>query len=289
MPIQQGNAAGLHALQIFTVNNSGIALGQLDPTATPTPDTTSSAYLVRGATSSAFSPRTPTVVDFRDGDTFKGQMSFGGGDLQPFDISLDQSHPSLFAMVNNSSVDSTTNSVWRIFGANPNEEDLPTVGMILTQKYQSRESGSDGVNYYLNTIIPRAEIRVNPGGAEFQARSEWSLNVTPTMASKLPNGVAFGSNQGFEGNQTDAIYIVSKKPIALTTYIADGIETTFVAGYRPSYSTVTLAAAENFFAVNGTATALSSISTTTAVATMAAAGSSGDVNVLMYETSFTAV
>jgi hypothetical protein len=77
--------------------------------------------------------------------------------------------------------------------------------------------------------------------------------------------------------------------VALTTYVANGSATTFTPQYLPATSVITLNANNNMFTVDGTATALTSISTSTGLATMAAAGSSGDVNVLVYETNFVPV
>jgi hypothetical protein len=287
--IKKGAIAGFPYAQVWRVDDDGYAQGQLTTPDSPGTDVTTSAYLLRDVKTAGFSLPANVKIDFTGGDKYLGSFMFGIASVDAFDFTTAYLDANVVALVTDSSVDQTTNADWSVFGNNEMNPTLPQCGVMLQTNFQSKESGTAGLNYWLNVIIPICQISPKPPQLAFQSEAPTTYTVQPSVATKWPNGDAFDSNQGFENNECVAYYIVTNNPLAITTYNADGIETTFTAGYRPISTVVTVNDTPNHFAVNGTPTALSSIVTTTGVATMSAAGSSADRNVLMYETQFVAI
>lgn len=285
--VKKGNPAGFEAVQFYTLNSSNIAIGQASGSLANA--ATSSSIKIGGGVSSNFAPREPTVIEFEESDGFAGKMSFGGGDMQPFDVEVIEVDATLLAMINSSNVDETTNTSWDIFSANPKNQNLPSIGIILSQKFQSRETATTGLTKYLNYIIPICDVRTLAGGLAFQAKTNWQFRVTPTMGTKFPWGEAFSSTQGWTDNETDMFMITSEDPLALTAFTGDGAEATFITAYLPTSAVITVNASPNFYAEDGTAEALTSISVTTGVATPDAAPGAGVSSVLLYETDFVPV
>jgi hypothetical protein len=287
--IKKGAIAGFPFAQVWRVDNDGYAQGQLTTPDSPGTDVTTHAYLMRDVKTAGFALPQNVKVDFTGGDKYLGSFMFGIASIDAFDLAAAYLDANVTALVSDSSVDQTTNTLWSVFGMNEMNPTLPQCGVMLQANFQSKEPGTSGLNYWLNLILPICQIAPKWPSLAFQSEAPSSYTIQPSVATKWPNGDSFDSNQGFEGNETVAFGIVTDNPLAITTYNADGIETTFTAGYRPISTTVTVNATQNHLAVNGTPTALSSIVTSTGVATLAAAGSSADRDVLMYETRFIAI
>lgn len=287
MPTTTGNPGGWDTWQVFTTNSSGYPTGVAGTS--PANNTTSSARRNRSNVTATFNSSTPEQLQFRGGDTILGSMSFGGGDLTTIDVDASGIDAAFESILSSALVDSTSNSQMIVTGPNTNNENLPVVGHIFTQKFQSRAAATNGQLQYLNRFVMSSTVRIIPNTMTYRGESLRRYSITPTKASRLPWGTLLGANQSFTNSEADHIDIISEYPLSLTTYISDGTEVTFVAGYRPVSTTVTISASLNQFAREGTAQALSSINATTGVATMAAAGSAGNLNVLVYGTRFVAI
>lgn len=281
-----GNAAGFSYMQIFTKNATGEAIGQVTTLAQ---DATSHALIVGGIVDTDFNPRDPITVEFRGGDAIRGKMGFGGGDIQPFTINLEELNATAIALLTGANVDNTTNSVWQVAGVNATQSNLTDVGVMLTQRFQSRDSATSGINQYITHILPACDIRPLPGGMSYTAVSTQKFSITPSAASKFPFGLAFGANQGWQDNETDYFWITADNPLALTAYTGDGATASFVTGYRPSSSVVTVNASPNAYYENGVAEAPTTVITTTGVVTPDAAPAADKRCVILYETTFVAI
>jgi hypothetical protein len=165
---------------------------------------------------------------------------------------------------------------------NPDPNDI---GVFLTSKFHSRASGSDGELKY-RTLYMRGQLRFSQpplSHAGGENPSPMRATFFPKVVSKFPNGVAFGANQSLYKNKAVMLQIVSDRPIAMTTYIANGVATTFTAAYKPWKNTVTGGNTDNFVTKAGVATAPSSINTSTGVVTLASAGTTGDLHHIIYQ------
>lgn len=287
---KRGNVAGFMAMQVWR-NYNGAAYGQLTDPANVTPNTTTHAYLVRDVISSGISDVTRDVATFR-GPSFLGQMYLGVSGVSAFDIQVPTFDADLDALITGSKVDETSILNATISGTNSSNADLPPFGLMLTARFQSRDSGTDGELYYFSIVFPNVTMfpttpALNSQGGDNP--SAITYRVAPTYAGKFPWAEAFGANQGFEANRTDHFRIVARNPFAVTTYIANGTATNFTLGYLPALNTVTSGRTNSVYAKGGVPTAPSSVNLTTGVVTLAAAGSSDDVHHAFYQTKFAAV
>lgn len=283
----QGAPIGFERWQVFTTNSSGIPTGVAGTS--PANNTTSSARLNKFNVTATFNSNDPDFVPFRGGDKILGNISFGGGDLTSITVECEGIDDTFDAVLTGANVDTTTNSEWVFSGINANSEALPTVGFIFSQKYQSKAAATNGQLQYRHAVVMASTVRIKPATMGYRGVNARQYIITPTKSSRLIHGVLVSSTQAWSDLEADHFYITTHNPIALTSYVADGTSTTFVTGYRPTSTVITLGANRNLHAKNGTAAALSSINATTGVATLAAAGSAGDLSVLAYETIFTAI
>ena len=215
-----------------------------------------------------------------------GSAFMGTNPIGTFEVQLSSMDANLISMSKGGNIDTTTISGATLFSQNNNAQQPNDMGMMYTRAIQDRESGSDGDTKYITTIIPRCQIFMQDGGgnvSDGENPQAVTLTVTASMASKHAWGTAFGSNEGFAGNKTDHIYVTAEYPYGLTTWIADGSETTFEVEFVPASSAVTSGNTDNVFTINGTVTAPTSISTSTGVVTVAATGSDGDNHCAFYQ------
>lgn len=282
--ITSGAPGGWEQLQVGTIDASGYPTGVAG--ATPANDTTSSARRSRFPVNATPTIEEPERTPIPGGDTILGYFSWGGGTMSALELELSGIDAAFESVITGANVDTTTNSEITILGTNAGNNNPPSIFLILSQRYQSVEDATRGQERYLNMVVMAATARVLDHAMQNRSTVTRRISVTPTKASRLLWGGLIGANQNWTNDEADHFYLVSTYPLSLTTYIGDGTETDFVAGYRPTSSVVTLAATPNHFARNGTSQALSSLSTTTGVAVMAAAGAAGDRNVLAYNTRF---
>lgn len=249
---------------------------------------TSSAYVADDVTQANVAYQAPQTVVVTGGDREVAQFQFGNPKSNTFNLTMTLLDPDLFAQISASAVDSTTNSKFVHFSNNTYKASPTTIGMALMQRFQSKAGGSTGNETYNILMVPRCTAIINSGGFNYRAVSNVTVVATPTFTTAGPNGMLFSDmNMSLTSDRVDQYNVQTDYPIHITTFISDGSATTFTAPYLPVSSTVTLGATYNWFSRNGTPQALSSFSTTTGVATMAAAGTAGDVNVLIYQTAFT--
>lgn len=271
---------------IWRVNSSGIAVGQLDPDSLGSPPVTSHALDLRGPIAVTFPEPTITRYEARGGGTYEGSATGGVEALGAGELQIDQIDPALITLARGGSVDTTTITGGpEIYAENLLNVAPFEVGLMLVGRKQ--KLGSVKRNQYWHVLYPlvtcsfRKPNMTQEGGVNSQIPV---LAFDPQVAQKFPWGEAFGSAQGWYNYSEVSIMLDADYPYALTTFVADGVETTFTSQFKPQLSTVTAGRAGNVTAKNGTPTALTSIATSTGVHTLAAAGSSGDLWVSFYQT-----
>lgn len=286
------------AVRGYPVGNARAMLGEIVPTGTYagyfsgqqaslTAGTASGAYVWSDVKSSAFAVIPPTDVNIEGGDKIVATVSFNGGKLAPFDVTGSSIDTTLADLVGGSTT-STTNSAVTIFGYNTYRTSPRVMWFASQQMFET----SDGFTYFITRIVPRASVSYRPGGMAFRGASDATLHINSIVTQKFYNGQSYGSGGlalNLEQDSTDFVDVVTADPVHFFAFKQDASATTFTTTYKPTSSVVTLNATQNAFAIGGTPTALSSISTTTGVATLSAAGSSGVMDTLMYPTAFVPV
>lgn len=286
--LTKGNAYNFIAFWVSRIGSNGIATGQLDPDGTLTPDTASHALLIQGDGIASGLPDVTRRVASFGGAEYHGKAAMGIGEITDFTLEFATNDRSLKALLMGGNVDTTTISGATISGPNSNNPSTNEVVIGIITREQSRDSGTDGANKYKTWIVPRCQATYyrETGANLTDGRNPQPVTVefAPTMATKLPWGTAFGSNQGWYQNK-EIIYDISGDYwYTLTYWTADGTETDFDVGYKPESSDVTSGNTTNVFAIDGTVTAPTSISTSTGNVVIAAAGSSADQHVAFYAT-----
>jgi len=284
--IKKGDAHGCKAVQIALMGTDGYAYGQSGYGQTA--NTVSGAYLANTPKSATIPAPDRNVIEFTGGDKWLGSFQYGFSSVGAFDVVMSGYDADLIALVTGASVDQTTNEDWSIFSENDFQTSMPQVCALVTYRIQARGT-NEGADLYITSVISRGWMSPKgiTGAPAFQAAGEYTYSMTPTAATQLPNGMLFSATaMNLAEDKTFRTHIISNYPIALATYIADGSATTFTLPYKPVSSVVTVNDTPNFMTVNATPTAASAVSTSTGQVTLSAAGTSGDVVVMLYETNF---
>lgn len=273
----KGNIAGLFAAQFFKMYNN-YSYGQIADPGNPGSNVTSHAYLVDNPVEVTLPEFSFERAVFRGGGQFLGSITIGLADVPEIPMVFSDIDDTLIQLSGGGASDTTTVSGFEISGMNELNPDPNDIGVFLTSKFHSRASGSEGELKY-RTLYMRGQLRFSQpplSHAGGENPSPMRATFFPKVVSKFPNGVSFGANQSFYKNKAVMVQIVSDRPIAMTTYIADGTATSFTAAYKPWKNAVTGGNTDNFTTKNGVATAMSSINTSTGVFTLSSAGTAAD-------------
>lgn len=278
-----GYVAGLYRVLMGIVGANGQSLGIQTTLAN---GSTSGAYVFKRAQTANLAHPDPTTLPITGGDKQVTLFQFGNTPLSSFDLMVADLDPALFALLGSTVDNTTTNTSFEFFGTNDNLTVPITVWVALISRYQDVSIGANGPDKYVTTVIPRCTPRVKLGGQAYQAHAPVTIKLTPTYSDRTPNGQTFdatGLNMTFEDNLATHYGIISTYPLHLMSFRSDGTATSFTTTYKPVSSAITAGATPNYFFRNGTSQALASVVTSTGVATMAAAGTAGDLNTLLYQ------
>jgi hypothetical protein len=290
MPDTAGNVYLFEHMQVWRVNSSGQAVGQADPDNFAN-GATSHAYKLKGPVTANLPQIGYLLTIFKAGGTIQGQADTGVDTIGTFEITLADLDATLSALVQGGLVDTTSLTNATIFGMNDNNPSPNDIGLMLTARYQGRAS-TPGVNEFLSVVFPlcQARLRLNSISGEGGVNpNPITMTVTPRMASKFPNAVAFAANQGWYDNKSLMYFKSAQWPYSLTVFKQDGVDDTYVTGYRGKSSAVATGNTTNWFTIGGTPTAPTSYDPATGVVTLAAAGSAAVIATALYQTGFVAI
>lgn len=285
----RGNVFSFERAFVWRVSDAGIAHGQLDPAALPAAPATSHALEIYGPISATLPDAVFARAEFRGGGKYEGAGDMGLETLNEGQLVVSQLQPDVDALFTDSTVDTASLTNVQISSPDSLNPSPVQVGLLLVTKIQRRDSAAAGQNKFLNIIYPLVQMRkrtpnptqeggVNPGAV--------TLTFNPAVSTYFPTGVALSSAQGWTDNSEFHYRLISDYGQALTFFLADGVATTYTLAFKPVHSDVTGGKTYNWYAKDGVLTAPTSVSTTTAVVTLAAAGSSGDLHVALYQTQY---
>jgi hypothetical protein len=290
MPVtttKRGSLVGFAFCQAWKVGTDGLAYGTAGEGAAD--GVTTHARLLKNPVSAQVPNPARVVTNLTGGNRWLGQVQFGVADVGQFPLVLEDIDLDFFAMAGDSTVDVTSNSRWSQGSDNKNNVNLPQLGLMFSTIFQSRDDGSDGVNLWINYIIPRCTVDVNFAQLAYQAEGQVTCQVAPTMASKKPTGEAL-TGMGVKDGKAVMYCVVSPKPLALTTAIGAATPVaTYTLGYKPTSIIVTLGGAAIHQTIAGAAVAPTSAVASTGVVTKASAGAQSDKTIALYETDFEAI
>lgn len=294
MPTTRGNLLAFDYAQFWRTTTAGVATGQLDPDSPGSAPQTSHSFLLEGPMTCELPGATFGRFEFRGGGSYEGSVDGGLESLSNGTLTLSQCDASLAALIMGSSLDVTTilggPTIWSVDNMRPSPVQG---GLMLTRRIQSQVAASQGIVSYISTIFPLVQMRMTQGNFSQDTglnTSPVTVNITPQIGSKFPWGEAFGSSQGWYSNQGIEFNIQSDYPWALTAFLQDNSETDTVLAYKPIYETVTSGRTNSVHTVdNGTVTAPSSITASTATVVMSGAGDASKWRNHFYQTAFATV
>jgi hypothetical protein len=287
-----GMVAGAFYVQVAKRNSNGYPMGTVADPEVVAADTTTSSLLIGSL--DAFTPPAPTTefaID-RGGQALRGSIALGNSATGTPSITLSEFDETLNALIKDTAADVTSVDGWLMSAGNVQQKIFPQLITMVTTKILNIDNGSE---YFLTWVFHNSQWQQASGPGASQASgvnpNPVTYNLNLSMSQRNFTGVPLSESSGMQVvDGTDAWTLVrSRWPIALTTYVADGVETDFILGYRPVFSTVTTGNVDNSFTIAGVATAPTSCDTTTGVVVIAAAGSAQDIHVAAYQTKFIAI
>jgi hypothetical protein len=227
----------------------------------------------------------PTVeLQIQGGDRIRATPTFGNPRLVPFDVTISALDAALSDYINSSTRNSANSTNLKV-GYNPNRAAPVNMGCAL----QQRMDMTDGTTRWNTLIIPKAQVLFRRGNYAFRGESDATAHIAPITSTSSYDGRLYDSTGlafGWEENKGDYYELWTSNPVHIMAQRSDATATTFTTTYTPVSSTITINASSNEMVKNGTVTALSSLVTATKVATLAAAGTAGDMHILTYETLY---
>lgn len=287
-PDVTGFIAGAYHAQIAMRNTAGYGIGS-----NPTPNTVVNgtvyhAYYVKGFAGVDAPAITRETATRRAGQTVKGTKQLGVSAIAPFNLTLSDFDQTFHNLVSGVTADTTLATNMSISSLNVNKATLPQLILIINAGFQD-DDGLDcfeNIFYHNVTISPAVPTVTQAGG---ENPNPLVYTVTPTTSTRAGWGSLFSATTLALQNNSDIVsFIRSLYPLALSTYIDDGADTSIAVGYRPVSSDH--AGADNIFLTNGVTshTDVSGFSTTTGATTHTAANA-GDVWSICYQTEYTPI
>jgi len=196
----------------------------------------------------------------------------------------------LDSFANSVTIDTTTNTARLTYGENESRRTFPFFKVSMAELVTDVDTGA---YWYRHHIFPKCTLvkMVDTPAAQITGDVTNPAPVTYALDLSLDqrdiNGMLFSAQDlGLERDRTARLNRRSAKRLAYTTFVADGVATTFALGYRPTSSDAT-GSAENNITLNGVQTAVTSVATdATKLVTLTGAGSANDIWVVEYETDF---
>jgi hypothetical protein len=281
--------AGARRLQFAHRNTDGFPVGTADPD-TPPANTALNSYVIEGLREFIPHKREVAVATNRGDDVIKGQMYMGVKSYGDGSFELGIEDETFEALLNRSSLDTSLATGMVIRAGNDAQAEPRPAFLMATTRVQNIE---DGGFYYKTWIYQNAQT-VQDTPAPFNLKdgenpSPLKYKFVPSLSKRMITGHLFADTdlEVLEANDT-YIVIRSSHPLAVTTWIADGVtgHKSFTLPYLPLYSDAT-GAANNIITLNGDTTAAVSVSTTTGLVTLSDEGDEGDIVVVLYQTDFT--
>lgn len=273
----------------WRVDDNGIAVGQLNPDSLGSPPQTSHAKDIYGPITGTLPNSSQVAATFRGGGRAEGRAAMGLQEVGEGSLNLSQVDSDLMALLSGANVDTTSMTNVEIFARDNTRPSAVQGGLMLVLRRQVRSGASAGKNKYVTIVYPLVEARLSIGNVTQeggQNPTPATLTFQPSITNQFMTGVDFGANQGWYNNEEFEFILHAEYGFALTAFVADGVATTFTLAYKPIYNTVTDGKTNQWFARNGALLAPTSVSPTTGVVTLAAAGTSGDKHVAFYQTAY---
>ncbi len=272
--ITQWASQGLHSIQVGQRGAGGYFAGWAGLDAADTDSQSSTRLLVGGITVPSPLPQS-THVRNRGRNGYLADRIF---EAEPNDFTLgfEDFDGELSALMNSLTI--LTLGAWDII-----PEGGPTTFQnmmwLFARHANSKEAASDGEEGFENLLVYSSSGRYEPGNMEWQAPGAFNIVATGAPVQTTIFGTTALAAHGQQSFYTERWF--SEFPCFLTCFVADGSEVDIGLGYTPIH--VDKTKCYNF--TTGLAVTVSSVNTSTDEAVIAAAQTSGDILVVVAETT----
>lgn len=281
-----GHLFSLEFAWITRLTSGGIGVGTGDPDAL-VQDTVYPAYLMKNVISLQTAQATYSTVEFKGGGKPEGKIQAGIDTIGNATLSLSVWDNALDAVIKGGLIDTTSLSGAEISSPdniNPNPNTVAFCAIAKIDDVENVGSSSFFHIFYPKCTITRNTPNVQQVEGNQTNPNPVTLNITPVTATKFPNGLAFGANQGWYGYSEFEFTLTSLYPYFMDAYVQDGTEVDWSSTYLPKYSDITGGNTKNWYTRNGAifSSGLTSHNTSTGLVTMAAAGTAAQIVNAMY-------
>lgn len=284
---------GLYYIQIGFRDSNGYFKGQQSTPDSVADNTTSHSYVCFNPVS--FEHPSPTRTEWTDfgGQSIRAQKLGGVETLGSGTFTLSEYDNTLHSMIASTAVDSSTVTDWEQTPSNINAVNLPAFFLVVSTKSQIVNDTTGAVtDAWSHDVYPNVQIAITAPNASQSGGvnpQPVQFTFTPSFSGRRLDGRTFLlANPTVVGARDMRYNIKSDYPLAATMYTKDAIATSFILGYRPKASTAT-GVLNNSITNNGVTEAVTSVSTTTGVVTMSAAGTATHIVNVLYETEYVAI
>lgn len=279
---------------------NGYAKGQLanpDSVDVSSNSVESSALIIN--TPVTFTPPAVTRAEYKDKSGGQLWQTIDGGvdDIATGTLVFSRESSALNTLVASLGTDTTQSTSFEQGGVDPTVQQLNNLWIgfeRLVSDYDGTTftTGRPSIEWYAGTLSlptrPEANNNtgINPQSLTYVLTAQrFSKFLTGGLLSAITNA-AYQSGSTLV-HKMDVVY-PNAAGIIVHTAVMDGTDTSFTLPYRPLSNSATTGAGNLIFK-NGTATAVTSVNTTTGVVTLAAAGASGDIWEFIGPTNFVAI
>lgn len=282
-----GFVAGFYSAWIAFRSSAGYPIGNCITPDAPTINTVYPAFRMKYPVSITPLSATPQFATRFGGQRPRGRRYLGYNDYGTFTLTMDGRDESLDAFVRAYSLDTTWNTSMLMGAGNALLATPPRFILGLSMGFTDTDNGVD----YFDTFIWNNVLLAKPIGEAGSENGNTNPNplqwtVSPDLSTRTGMGALYSATGLNVIENTDLmIWIRDQYELYQDTYVANGSATTFNTTFKSKSSDAT-GAAGNVILKNGVITAVTSISTSTKVVTLAAAGSSADIYNLLYPTQY---
>lgn len=274
-----GMIAGVYSAWIAFRSSAGYPIGNCITPDAPTVNTVYGAYRLKYPVT--FNPLNTTLARAirKGGQRVRGSRYLPPDTLGEFTIELDGKDEQFDAYVRGYTLDLTYNTSMAIGAGNSYLTTPPRFVLGMSMGFTDTDNATDYfMTYIWNSVVftkafgegatQNANVNPNP--------LTWTVTPDPTTRTGI-GALYSATGLGVVENTDLFIAIRDQYELYLSTYIANGSATTYTLPFKPKSSDAT-GAAGNVHLKAGVITAVTSVSTTTGLVTLAAAGSSADIH-----------
>mgnify|MGYP006972355314 CR=1 FL=1 len=277
--------SGMYNMWVAMRDSNGYPVGS-----NPTPNTKVNGTVYNAYRVPYTVTYTPPQEQFDTADERYGQQmglkrDLGVSSLGVGTIELSRFDEQLWALIKKTAVDVSTNTEIAAVSHNAGQGLGPDMILGLSIGADNDAGGSQ----FYTTVFHKCTLKGRMPGS----KQDGGTNQNPTTFDIVPSrSIRTGSGRLFSATGLQVVdnsddFTMYRHPyqLYLSTFVKDGVLTTFKPQFLPVYNDVT-GTGHNSFTNNGVTAAVTSFSTTTGIVTNTAAGVAGDIEIAFYPTAY---